>query len=183
MKKYLHMILVLGIVGLVSGLSLVSIYRYATPLIEENQKKELEKAIFNIIPGAETYEAIGEGADSAFEVYGKGKKLIGYAFIAEGNGYQGKIKMIAGVKKDLATLYGIEILDSVETPGLGGEIANDSFKGQFKGLKFTPEIICVKGAKEKANEIEAITGATISSDSVTNILNERLARLSDIIKQ
>lgn len=183
MKKPVQMIIVLGLVGLFSGTSLVLVYRYATPLIEFNQKKELEKAIFKIIPDAARYEVVTKDGEELFEVYDRRDKLLGYAFIAEGNGYQGKIKMISGIKKDLSTMYGIEILESVETPGLGGEIANDEFKDQFKNLKFIPKIECVKKEAEKTNEIQAITGATISSQSVINILNDKLEKIVEILKK
>ncbi|MFH1752974.1 MAG: FMN-binding protein [Candidatus Omnitrophota bacterium] len=178
MNKYAKMIIVLGVVGLLSGTSLALMYRYATPLIEANQKKALEEAIFKVIPDAAGYESIERAGQTFFEVYGDRKKLLGYAFIAEGNGYQGKIKMICGIDKGLTKLYGIEILESVETPGLGGEIVTDGFKGQFKNLKFLPKIGCVKREKAADNEIEAITGATISSQSVTDIINDRIELLT-----
>lgn len=168
----MRMVIVLGVVGLISGTSLVLVYNYATPLIEANQKRELEEAIFKIVPGATGYKAVTKEDEEFFEVYDKNEKLLGYAVIAEGNGYQGKIKLIAGIKKDLANLYGIEILESQETPGLGGEIASDKFKGQFKNLKVFPKI-----------EVEAITGATISSQSVMNILNEKIAKVIEILKK
>ena len=182
MNKSIQMIIVLGLVGLISGTSLVLVYRYATPLIELNQKKELEEAIFKIIPEGTRYETVTEGEEAFFKVYEK-NNLLGYAFIAEGNGYQGKIKMISGIKKDLVTMYGIEILESVETPGLGGEITCNKFKSQFRGLKFLPEIVVLKEAGKNANEIQAVTGATISSKSVANILNERIAKIIEILKR
>lgn len=177
------MILVLGLVGLISGASLVFMYRYATPLIASNQEKELESAIFKIMPDGTHYKTVTKGGETIFEVYNKRKNLIGYAVIAEGNGYQGKIKILAGVKKGLFALYGIEILESIETPGLGGEIATSDFKDQFKDLRFVPQIECVKEAKKDMdNKIHAITGATISSKSVTNILNEKLKTITEILR-
>jgi len=181
MKKALQMVTVLGIIGLVAGTSLVLVYRYAAPLIEANQKRELREAIFKVVPGAAGYETVTKDGEEFFKVYGGKEELLGYAFIAEGNGYQGKIKMLAAAKKDLSGLYGIEILESVETPGLGGEIASVEFKEQFRGLVCLPAIECVKGRKDKAGEIQAITGATISSQSVTTILNERISGLSEVL--
>lgn len=182
MKKLIHMVIVLGLVGLVSGASLVFTYRYARPLIEKNQKNESEKAIFEIIPGAVKYEAVSQKGEDCFKVYNKGGELIGYAFLAEGNGYMGNIKMIAGVKTDMSTFYGIEVLELVETPGLGGEITTKAFKSQFKDLKSIPQIICVKEEPEEGNEIQAITGATITSRSVAQILNQKLVNLRNTQK-
>jgi len=90
-----------------------------------------------------------------------------------GNGYQGQIKMLVGVTADFTRFTGMSVLEQVETPGLGAKIAEKSFELQFKNLATKPPIEYIKGkALEKANEIEAITGATISSRSVVNIINK-----------
>ena len=91
--------------------------------------------------------------------------------------------MMAGIKPDLVTMYGVEILESVETPGLGGEIAGDRFKDQFGNISLLPKIGLVKQGRREKNEIQAVTGATISSQSVVNILNEKIARLVGILKR
>ncbi len=183
MKKHIYMIIVLAVVGLIAGSSLALVYKYASPLIDANQKKKLETAIFKVVPGAASYKEAKKGEGDIFEVYDKSGKLLGYVFKAKGNGYQGEIEILGGIDKGLSSLLGIEILESNETPGLGGEIASDKFKDQFKDLKLLPGIECVKGEKKKENEIQAITGATISSKSVTNILNDEISALKKTIKK
>jgi len=174
-KQVLRIITVLTVVGIISGASLVFVYKYASPLIENNQKEETRSAIFKIYPEAKTYTEKGE---ELFLVKDKNEKELGYAFIAEGNGYQGKIKIMAGIKEDFSTLLGIEILESQETPGLGQEITSDNFRKQFINLKTSPDIEYVRGKKpDKANEIQAITGATISSRAVVTILNARIEEI------
>ena len=178
MRDTLKMMAVLTGVGFVSGLFLVLVFQYASPLITDNLRKETESAIYRIFPAAKGYSKGQVNGEAVFKVTGPDGKLLGYAFVAEGYGYQGKIKMMAGIKPDLETLIGIEILDSQETPGLGQEITGDKFKSQFKGLRASPEITCVKNkSREKPNEIEAITGATISSRSAVSILNDSIARM------
>ena len=82
---------------------------------------------------------------------------------------------MAGVSQDYSKIYGIEILDSQETPGLGQEITSAPFRRQFKGLSARPAITYVKGKPRSApNQIEAITGATISSKAVVSMLNKRI---------
>ena len=175
MRNTVRIISVLTVVGLISGAALAFMYNYASPLIAKNQKNEMEKAIFKLFPDAKKYDKIAMGENIVFKVTGKDGKTLGYAFIAEGNGYQGPIKIMAGIKPDLATLEGIEILESQETPGLGQEITGDDFRAQFDGLKTSPEITYVKNKKpESPNEIQAITGATISSKAVCAILNEQI---------
>lgn len=175
MRNTIKMIGVLTVIGLVSGAALVFMYEYANPLIIDNQKKELKEAIFKIFPEAEKYEEKIIGGEAVFEVKDTSGQSLGYAFLAEGNGYQGTIKMMGGAKTDLKTLVGIEILESQETPGLGHEITGDKFKSQFRGLKAEPEIAYVKNKPPtKPGEIQAITGATVSSSAVVSILNEKI---------
>ncbi|GAG04135.1 unnamed protein product [marine sediment metagenome] len=183
MRKSIRMILVLAIVGFVSGGSLALVYKYALPQIEFNQKKELDAAIFKVFSQGKEYEVITEEDETFFKVLDKRKNLLGYAFIAEGNGYQGVIKLMVGIKSDLNTLSGMEVLESVETPGLGGEITNQDFKKQFVNLRTIPEIVCVKTKPTKSNEIQAITAATISSKSVVNIINERIEKIRNLLKR
>lgn len=184
MRNTAKMIIVLTIIGLVSGAALVLMYEYASPLIETNQKKEIKEAIFKIFPEGKTYREKSSMGEAVFEVKDAGGNLLGYAFTAEGNGYQGAIKMMAGIKADLRTFFGIEILESQETPGLGQEIAKSEFKMQFKGLKASPEITYVKNKPPaKPNEIQAITGATISSSAVVSMLNERIAKIRNAMRK
>jgi len=177
------MIIVLTIVGLVSGGALAFIYNYANPLIINNQKSETEKAIYKIFPEGKSFKRENIKELVVFKVKDKQGKLLGYSFLAEGNGYQGKIKMMVGINPGLENLLGIEIIESQETPGLGQEITNDDFKNQFKNLKTIPKITYVKNRKPtKTGEIEAITGATISSRAVVSILNKVVKDIRNKIK-
>ena len=103
-----------------------------------------------------------------------------------------KIRIMIGLRTDLKTLGGIQILYSRETPGLGGKIDTEevlhpvgkTFAGQFTQLEASPPIEYVKGKKPEApNEIQAITGATISSRSVVKIINEMVAKVTGILKE
>jgi electron transport complex protein RnfG len=67
------------------------------------------------------------------------------------------------------------VLEQLETPGLGAEIDGEKFVSQFRGLATRPPISYVKGkAPEKDNEVQAITGATISSKAVVDIINKTI---------
>ena len=81
-------------------------------------------------------------------------------------------------------MFGLRVLNQKETPGLGTKIAEEKFTGQFKGLSIEPKIAYVKNKKpEKPNEIQAVTGATISSRAVVNAVNARVAAVLDILKE
>jgi len=184
MRNTIKMIAVLTTLGFLSGAALVFIYNYASPRIAQNQKNETEQAIYKIFTDGKSYDTKKIGEDDIYSVKDANGKLLGYAFPAEGNGYQGEIDILVGIQPDLETLEGIEILDSQETPGLGQEITTEQFEGQFKGLKVSPSIGYVKNQKPaNPNDIEAITGATVSSKAVVTILNDRIAKLKEELKK
>ncbi|MDD5429770.1 MAG: FMN-binding protein, partial [Candidatus Omnitrophica bacterium] len=101
----------------------------------------------------------------------------------EGQGYQGTIKILTGLDTSLENLLGIEILESVETPGLGQRINDEDFRKQFINLKVSSHIECVKSDTSDENQIKAITGATVSSRAVVNILNEEIEKIRPCIQK
>ena len=184
MKKSIQMILSLSIVGIISGISLVGIYKYARPRIEINAKKAIREAIFAVLPGIENYKVIMKDGKEIYKGLDSSGNLVGYAFTGEGGGYQGKIKIIVGVDPELKEIKGIEILESVETPGLGAKISSNWFKNQFKGLKTLPYIELIKEKKLKeSNQIQAITGATISSKAIVEIINKTLKEVREKLEK
>jgi Na+-translocating ferredoxin:NAD+ oxidoreductase subunit G len=172
-SDFVKMVTALATVGILSGVSLVFVYNYSMPKIKANVNAATEQGIRSIFPDAHTIDKTK--LDGVFQAKDAEGKLVGYAFTAEGNGYQGTIKMIAGITPDLSKMTGMEVLESQETPGLGAEIAEKPFREQFDGLDAAGAIEYVKNQKpEKPNQIEAVTGATISSRAVVNILNKRI---------
>ena len=86
--------------------------------------------------------------------------------------------MMIGINTELDKVEGIKILEQIETPGLGTKIGEEFFTDQFKDLSASGDIVAVKGAEPaNPNEIQAITGATISSKAVVRIINEALKQL------
>jgi len=174
------MVTALSVVGIISAVSLVFVYSYSMPRIIENTNKATQNGIKNIFPQADKIEKTS--MEGVFKVSSRDGEVLGYAFTAAGNGYQGTIQMIAGVDGGITRMIGMEVLESQETPGLGAEIAGD-FRKQFSGLSVGSPIEYVKNKKpEKPGQIEAITGATISSRAVVNTLNARIQEIREGIK-
>jgi Na+-transporting NADH:ubiquinone oxidoreductase subunit C len=95
---------------------------------------------------------------------------ISYAFA--GGGIWGPIEGIITLAPDFETIVAIKILQQEETPGLGGVVAEPRFLAQFVGKKMTPELIIAKNPEPNAdNEVDAITGATGTSNRFSLILN------------
>jgi Na+-transporting NADH:ubiquinone oxidoreductase subunit C len=96
----------------------------------------------------------------------------------EGPGLWGPIKGFLALGADMETIRGLTFYEQEETPGLGGEIASESFRRQFEGKKITDDAgnagIVIKGGGEASaiNEVDAITGATMTCDKIEAILNE-----------
>ncbi|MFR6344573.1 MAG: FMN-binding protein [Christensenellales bacterium] len=86
---------------------------------------------------------------------------LGYCVSVAPNGYKGAINMNVGVKAD-GTLSGVRIGSNSETAGLGARVSEESFYGQYEG-KTTPIVL--------GDQVQAITGATISSTAVTTGVN------------
>jgi electron transport complex protein RnfG len=96
----------------------------------------------------------------------------------EGNGFQGNIRIMFGVNEELNKVTGLEVLEQVETPGLGTKITEEPFIEQFDELVTEPQVDWVKGAPpSNPNEIQTITGATISSKAIVTILNAGIEQL------
>ena len=108
--------------------------------------------------------------------YNSSNELVGFAIPGAEPGFQDIIGAIFGYDGAKKVIIGFEVLESKETPGLGDKIFKDAeFKTNFTSLVVDPEIIPVKkGEKQNDNEVEAITGATISSKAVVKLLNNTL---------
>ncbi|MBD3305783.1 RnfABCDGE type electron transport complex subunit G [candidate division KSB3 bacterium] len=202
-----QMFVVLMVVGGIAGLVLAGTEKLTKPLIEQHKREELRQSIFEVLPKAKSYEELETDALRVFKGFNEQHELVGYAFIAEGSGFQGKIRMIVGIEPDLDPLLGMRVLEQVETPGLGAKIAEETpkqdFFEQFAGLEpewgeelqipaakesqtAEPEtfITYVKNAQpDDPNEVQAITGATISSAAVVQIINRSLDTLEDLVEQ
>ena len=97
----------------------------------------------------------------------------------EGAGFQDTITLIYGYDPSRRVIVGMQVLDSRETPGLGDKIiTDDEFLANFEALAVEPSIVAVKkGKKAEPNEVDCITGATISSEAVVTILNQSSQQL------
>jgi len=191
--SFFRLVATLGTAGLLSGLVLVGVYLATKPRIERNQAEALQRAIFHVLPGTVTTKALvlrGDqlethdgkladiaGEEAVFAGYGDGGTLLGYAIPGKGPGYMDTIGLIYGYDPKRDVIVGMEVLESRETPGLGDKIiSDDKFLNNFEALAVEPEIVPVKGGKTQANQVDCITGATISSESVVAILEKSVKR-------
>jgi Na+-transporting NADH:ubiquinone oxidoreductase subunit C len=113
-------------------------------------------------------------------MYVRGDSIEGYALPLEGPGFWASIKGVIGFESDAVTISGIAFYEQNETPGLGGEIAKEAFRGQFVGKKIsargTP--LQIRSPTEPLDEssVHAVTGATQTSNRLGKFMNERLVQ-------
>ena len=107
---------------------------------------------------------------------------LGVAFrTSSRKGYGGRIDVLVGVLPD-GTVNGIEITEQKESPGLGTKVAQPAFTDQFKGKK-APDATAWSKIKKDNGQIQAITGATISSRAVSEAVRSGLAVFSKYSEQ
>jgi len=182
MKTRLKMILILTLFACISGGVLSLVYIVSNPLIEANMLAEQDRSIFLVVPEAKSYEEVTKSGFTYYECKDQAGGTIGVAMPANGNGYQGSIRLMVGLTPDLDTITGLAVLEQVETPGLGGRISEKAFSDQFTGLRTDPAVGWVKNqAPESDTDIQAVTGATISSRSVVAIINKSIQQLKEVL--
>ncbi|MCB9526116.1 MAG: RnfABCDGE type electron transport complex subunit G [Myxococcales bacterium] len=180
----LRLALTLGFAGLLSGLILVLVYQFTLPIIEANRALALKRAVLQVVPGAVSMQKLGgDGATLApigedekatvFAAFDDQGAFKGFAITGEGAGFQDTIQLIYGFDPAKKQVVGLRVLESRETPGLGDKIIKDQgFVGQFDDLAVEPTPVVVKaGEGGGAHQVDAITGATISSKAVVKIMN------------
>ena len=193
----LAMLRTLGLVAALSGFLVVLAYQITLPMIEENKRIAIERALFKVVPGAvsrrdflvTSTEVVPAGPDGTadgtkiYAGYDAEGELAGIALEAAAQGYQDVIRILYGYDPGCQCIRGIEVLKMAETPGIGDKIAKDpAFLKNFAALdaRVNPTgdglehpIVSVKsGTKIDPWQIDAISGATISSKAVARMLND-----------
>jgi electron transport complex protein RnfG len=147
---------------LICGAILAVAYYLTHPIAVEKAKELETMSMQALVPDAETFAAV-DGHEEMFAAE-SGGKTIAYVVTEAPKGYGGAIKMLVAVTAD-GKVINFSITGSNETPGLGSKASEPPFKDQFPG-KTSDQLVVTKDASKK-DEIQAMTGATISSKAVT----------------
>ena len=181
-KEIIRVGIILFVITALSAL-LLALGNYITsPLIAENGRINTEKSMQTVFADAASFEKTDYAAKSVVEAYiakDSANETIGACVITEQNGYGGAVKVLTGVDKD-GKITGVEILSHSETPGLGAEATKPEFKVQFEGKT---KNIGVSRGKASGNEIDALSGATITSKAVTNAVNLAVDSAEQLLSQ
>ena len=162
-----------------------------SPRIEQNKINKRNRLVGAMLPDAKDFvlleveieiESI-QGKREKVEVYramSEGGECVGWSFNAAGSGFADKIELVVAVDKDFEKLAGFDVLASNETPGFGDQIKYDYYRDQFKGAPAEELKLISSGDPKKIDaEIVAISGATVSSESVVEIINNFLIQIKE----
>lgn len=201
----LKMLFALVTIGLVCAFLIVITFEKTLPVIALKKKEALDKAIFQVVPGISTTKTFiiengkllpasnEESREKIHAGFNENGKLIGLAIEASGQGYADVIRILYGYNIETQKVVGIQILETKETPGLGDKIEKDpSFLENFKaldvslnanGTQLAHQVITVKNGKKNSDwEIEGITGATISSRAIGEIIQKSTSMYLPVIQ-
>ncbi len=192
-------------IGLICGLLIVLTYENTLPRIERLREEALQNAIFKVIPGISNTKAFiydGKAITSTDEKvenviyagYDDNGKFKGVAIEASGQGYADIIRILYGYDPVNQKVIGFYVLESKETPGLGDKIEKDEFfLDNFSQLDVAlsenseaiiNKVITVKkGTKTNPWEVDGITGATISSRAIGEIIGNSTQEMVPLIHQ
>lgn len=191
----------LCVITLVAGVALSGVYALTKDTIAQQQEAAETASYQKVCPMAAVFSVDeeldkevrhldGEPYGTEFgNVYIQGVltgtdeegNVVGYVITASSkDGFDGTIAMSIGF--DLAgTVLGIEFTELHETAGMGMLCGEDEFKNQFQNLS-SDELVLIKGGGSKENEIESVSGATVSSTAVVNTVNAAIAFYQEHIK-
>ena len=178
--------------GAIAGALIVTVYQTTLPRIERHKSEVEREAVLEVLKSPPSFDTLyllggalvkslppGTSTKGLEHIYlgrdGAGKR-VGFAVSGTENGFQDPITVMFGYDATERRVIAMKVIASKETPGLGDKIMKDSaFIGEFGGV--TAPVAGVRGGSGKTpNDVEMITGATISSRAVIQIINNAIAR-------
>lgn len=196
-KRIVHDALILTAFTLVLGFVLGLVYDVTKGPIKEAEEKAKQEAFSQVFEDASKFEVLEFDKDAANKLaadngfsdtfddiqtaFDANGEVAGYVItVTAKDGSQGSITFSVGIRND-GTVNGYSITKISETPGLGMKATEESFYSQFQN-KLVEAFTVVKSAPAADNEIEAITGSTITSKAIANGCNAAILYFNTELK-
>ncbi|MDG6244445.1 MAG: RnfABCDGE type electron transport complex subunit G [Methanolobus sp.] len=182
-KETLSVIGKLVIVAVVAAILLGITYVPTSAQIKLNEELAKQEILSDLFPEdnidfepveRDTLDPDGEREVIYYRVKDNTGNIIGYAFFNRYPGYGGPILVAGGTDSSFTTLKGMNILTHEETPGVGSKIEDPQFRDQFVDLPVESLALASSGGS-----IDAITGATVSSNAVVDALNTKIREVRE----
>lgn len=161
--------LILALICVVASASLATVNSITKSKILAQARAEEEDSLKSVLPDADNFEPVKSGEDVLYYKAMKAGQLIGVAFKASGKGYSSEVQTMVGMSKE-GVINAIKILSQNETPGLGAQVVEPFFSERFAN-KNTQDL----------SDVQAITGATISSKAVIDSVQKKAQEIKELI--
>lgn len=205
MTPTVAMIVTLGLVSALCGLIIVGAYQGSLDAVKENRRVAMQRAIEKVLPGAARTTAwhaladgsvvpaaagadVPAGALAFHAAHDSAGALMGIAAEGAAKGYADTVRVLFGWSSHCRCVVGLGVVSMRETPGIGDKILTDpAFLANFKALDvqldaslkaLAHEVKAVKhGSKTQPWQVDAISGATITSRAVARAINDAAGAL------
>lgn len=163
-KNIIKPVIVLTCICLVVSVLLAYVNSVTAPIIAEAEQKTAQEAMAEVLSGADSFEPINiDGLPERVDEVYRAENGSGYVFMLTTKGYGGDMKLICGINAD-GTIEACKTLSHSETSGLGSKTAEDPYRNQYCGK-----------STDTLGEVDAISGATISSTAYMNAVKDAFA--------
>ncbi len=157
--------------------------------IAGNRRGETLDVVPALVPGADraqTRERVVRGADGkesrVYQARDPAGRPVGWVLPGSGQGFADRIELLVGLDAALRRVTGLWVLEQKETPGLGDSIVGAPFRTRFAGKTARHPLRVIRGGPGTGeDEIAALTGATVSSESVSAIVNDTVNNLREAV--
>lgn len=168
MRETIKYGLILGLICFLSSSVLAVVNGITEPKIKLQKEKEESLALKEALPEAASFKPVFQKARIIYyTAYDSHARLNGFVIKSQEKGYSANIEVLAGLNLNLE-IVNVRILFQNETPGLGNRISEPPFLEQFKGKNL-----------DTFSQVQAITGATVSSGAVINAVKRRISELKE----
>ena len=161
--------LILATVCLLSALVLAVLNHLTTPIIAENEAETANAVYRALLPEADSFTQLPCELDGVTAVM-EADNGTGYVITAQSRGYGGQVPAAVAFSTE-GKILGVIMMENSETPGLGQKVTEDAFSGQFAGRAAEAFTI---------DDIDAITGATISSTAAVSAIDLAISAYEEI---
>ncbi|MBQ9068351.1 MAG: FMN-binding protein [Eggerthellaceae bacterium] len=167
-------VVVLVVICAVAGMLLGLVHNATAPIAAQAAYDRQQQIYRELVPGAAEFrdvECTASGCTAFVEARDAQGSTLGYAVVAQAKGYSGQVPLAVAFDAD-GVVEGLVAMGNDETPGLGTRIAEEDFIGQFAGRAAQPVDV---------NEVDAISGATISSKAAIEAFNRAVSAYGEVV--
>jgi len=194
-KHFIEQSWLLVIASFFFGLLIAVTNAGLSPRIEQNKINKRNRIVGTLLPGAKNFVPLDseieieslQGKKEKVELYramSEAGERVGFSFNAAGSGFADKIELVVAVDKNFEKIAGFDVLTSNETPGFGDQIKYDYFRDQFVGAP-AGELKPVSLGEPATIDAEIVTisGATISSEAVVEIISHSITQIKEQMQE